>query len=231
MRTVADLNPELKGVLDVKDYNETQSGQRNLDDDRLETLIEVLSRHRLGLQNTEADILGRAYEYLLRKFAEGQGQSAGEFYTPKEVGWLLAHLIDPQPRRACYDPTCGSAGLLIKLRLYYEQCRPEERALAPHLYGQELNPVTFAMAKMNAFLHDFGNAYFAIGDTFRKPGYGAEGTARLQQFDYVVANPMWNQKNYNGKFSKMTPGTVFRRTRRRPHLRPIGAGCSILWPR
>jgi type I restriction enzyme M protein len=200
MRTVADLNPELKGVLDVKDYNETQSGQRNLDDDRLETLIEVLSRHRLGLQNTEADILGRAYEYLLRKFAEGQGQSAGEFYTPKEVGWLLAHLVDPQSRRTGYDPTCGSAGLLIKLRLYYEQCRPQERALAPHLYGQELNPVTFAMAKMNMFLHDYGNAYFAIGDTFRQPGFGAEGSGRLQQFDYVVANPMWNQKNYSPKF-------------------------------
>lgn len=200
MRQVASLNPELQGVLDVKDYNETQSGQRALDDDRLEALIEVLSRHRLGLRDTEADILGRAYEYLLRKFAEGQGQSAGEFYTPKEVGWLLAHLLDPQPKRSCYDPTCGSAGLLIKLRLYYEETRPEQRSLAPHLYGQELNPVTFAMAKMNMFLHDFNEAHFAIGDTFRKPGFGAEGTGRLQQFDYVVANPMWNQKNYNGGF-------------------------------
>lgn len=200
MRAVADLNPDLKGVLDVKDYNETQSGQRILDDDRLEALIEVLSRHRLGLKNTEPDILGRAYEYLLRKFAEGQGQSAGEFYTPKEVGWLLAHLINPQPRRTCYDPTCGSAGLLIKARLFYEQQHSDNKAQAPHLYGQELNPTTFAMAKMNMFLHDFGNAYFAIGDTFRRPGFGAEGTGRLQQFDYVVANPMWNQKNYGKKF-------------------------------
>lgn len=180
MRSVADLNPELKGVLDVKDYNETQSGQRTLDDDRLEALVEVLSRHRLGLRDTEADILGRAYEYLLRKFAEGQGQSAGEFYTPKEVGLLLAQLLDPQPRRSCYDPACGSAGLLIKLRLYYEQTRPEQRSLAPHLYGQELNPVTFAMAKMNMFLHDFNEVHFAIGDTFRKPGFGAEGTGHLQ---------------------------------------------------
>ncbi|MCI0579999.1 MAG: type I restriction-modification system subunit M [Chloroflexi bacterium] len=200
LRTVAELNPDLKGVLDVKDYNERQSGQRTLDDDRLEALIEVLSRHRLGLKNTEPDILGRAYEYLLRKFAEGQGQSAGEFYTPKEVGWLLAHLIDPQPRRTCYDPTCGSAGLLIKARLYYEQQRPGQRSQAPHLYGQELNPITFAMAKMNMFLHDFADAFFAIGDTLRQPGFGAAGAARLQQFDYVVANPMWNQKNYGGKF-------------------------------
>jgi type I restriction enzyme M protein len=95
MREVARLNPDLHGVLDVKDYNERQAGQRTLDDDRLAELIEVISRHRLGLKNTEPDVLGRAYEYLLRKFAEGQGQSAGEFYTPKEVGWLIAELIRP----------------------------------------------------------------------------------------------------------------------------------------
>ncbi len=93
MRTVAILNPSLKGVIDVKDYNERQSGQRTLDDDPLYKLIEIISRHRLGLHNAEPDILGRAYEYLLRKFAEGQGQSAGEFYTPKEVGDLIAEFL------------------------------------------------------------------------------------------------------------------------------------------
>jgi type I restriction enzyme M protein len=92
MREVAKLNPDLQGVLDIKDYNERQSGQRTLDDDPLASLIEILSRHRLGLKNTEPDILGRAYEYLLRKFAEGQGQSAGEFLTPKEIGDLMAEL-------------------------------------------------------------------------------------------------------------------------------------------
>ena len=117
MRKVAELNPDLKGVLDVKDFNERQSGQRTLDDDRLAELIEVISRHRLGLRNTEPDILGRAYEYLLRKFAEGQGQSAGEFYTPKEVGWLMAELINPTPYSTVCDPACGSGGLLIKARL------------------------------------------------------------------------------------------------------------------
>ena len=82
MREVAKLNPELDGVVNVRDFNETQAGQRTLADDRLSALIEVINRHRLGLHNAEPDILGRAYEYLLRKFAEGQGQSAGEFYTP-----------------------------------------------------------------------------------------------------------------------------------------------------
>lgn len=199
MREVARLNPELQGVLDVKDFNERQSGQRTLDDEWLAALIEVLSRHRLGLNNTQPDILGRAYEYLLRKFAEGQGQSAGEFYTPMEVGWLMARLLDPTPHTRIYDPACGSAGLLIKARLLFEQQHPEQKAKAPKLCGQERNATTFAMAKMNMFLHGYTDARFAIGDTFLKPGFAAS-KAGLERFDYVVANPMWNQKNYDESF-------------------------------
>ncbi len=199
MREAARLNPRLNGVIDVQDFNETQSGQRTLDDERLESLIEVLSQHRLGLQDTEPDILGRAYEYLLRKFAEGQGQSAGEFYTPKEVGWLMAHLINPEPKSTIYDPACGSGGLLIKGRLLYQQTHPDDKSQAPKIYGQELTPTTFAMAKMNAFLHDFIGADIQIGDTFRNPRFH-ENSASLMRFDYVMANPMWNQKEYDDKF-------------------------------
>lgn len=199
MREGARQNPELKGVLDVRDYNERQSGQRTLDDDRLAALIEVISSHRLGLKDTEPDVLGRAYEYLLRKFAEGQGQSAGEFYTPKEVGWLIARLINPEPHTTVYDPACGSAGLLIKARLVYKAEHPDEQSAAPKLFGQELNPTTFAMAKMNMFLHDFSDSSFSIGDTFRNPGF-ISGGSELKRFDYVVANPMWNQDNYDDSF-------------------------------
>ena len=199
MREVVSQNPRLSGVLDVQDFNEQQSGQRALDDDRLEALIGVISQHRLGLQDTEPDILGRAYEYLLRKFAEGQGQSAGEFYTPKEVGWLMARLIGPEPYTTIYDPACGSGGLLIKPRLLFEMAHPDERGATPKLYGQELTATTFAMAKMNAFLHDFVDANFHIGDTFRKPGFVTDDS-ELQRFDYVLANPMWNQKEYNENF-------------------------------
>jgi type I restriction enzyme M protein len=151
------------------------------------------------LKNAEADVLGRAYEYLLRKFAEGQGQSAGEFYTPKEVGWLMARLLDVAPKTTIYDPACGSGGLLVKARLYFEQTHPKEKTKAPQLYGQELNPVTFAIAKMNMFLHDYTDTNFAIGDTFRNPGFAVEGVG-LKKFDYVVANPMWNQDNYDEAF-------------------------------
>ena len=199
MREVARLNPLLQGVLNVKDFNESQSGQRTLDEERLEALIEVLSRHRLGLQDTEPDILGRAYEYLLRKFAEGQGQSAGEFYTPKEVGWLMAKLINPEPYTTIYDPACGSGGLLIKPRLLFEQTHPDDKSQAPQIYGQELTPTTYAMAKMNAFLHDFIGADIQIGDTFRNPRFVANNSS-LQHFDYVLANPMWNQKEYDDAF-------------------------------
>ncbi len=199
MRNVAKLNPPLQGVLNVQDFNETQSGQRTLDDERLEALIEVLSEHRLGLQDTEPDILGRAYEYLLRKFAEGQGQSAGEFYTPKEVGELMARLIDPMPMTKIYDPACGSGGLLIKGMLQYLETHPDDKSQAPHIFGQELTPTTYAMAKMNAFLHDFIDSDIQIGDTFRNPRFVTDNT-KLQQFDYIVANPMWNQKEYNDDF-------------------------------
>ena len=199
MREVARLNLPLRGVLDVEDFNEQQSGQRTLDDDRLEALIEIISGHRLGLQNTEPDILGRAYEYLLRKFAEGQGQSAGEFYTPKEVGWLMARLINPEPHTTIYDPACGSGGLLIKPRLFFEETHPDGKSAAPQIYGQELTATTFAMAKMNAFLHDFIGADLQIGDTFRTPGFVTDDS-ELQRFDYVLANPMWNQKEYDETF-------------------------------
>ena len=199
MRVVVSQNPRLSGVLDVQDFNEQQSGQRALDDDRLEALIEVISQHRLGLQDTEPDILGRAYEYLLRKFAEGQGQSAGEFYTPKEVGQLMARLINPEPHTTIYDPACGSGGLLIKPRLLFKETHPEQQGAAPQIYGQELTATTYAMAKMNAFLHDFIGADLRIGDTFRNPGFVADDS-ELQRFDYVLANPMWNQKEYNDTF-------------------------------
>ena len=119
VRAVARENPRLSGVIDVTDFNATAAGQRIVDDGRLAALVQVLNDpdYRLGLDDVEPDILGRAYEYLLRKFAEGQGQSAGEFYTPREVAVLMARILDPQPGMTVYDPCCGSAGLLIKCHL------------------------------------------------------------------------------------------------------------------
>ncbi|MEO1432914.1 MAG: N-6 DNA methylase [Cyanobacteria bacterium J06632_19] len=195
MREVEKLNPGLSETLKLKDYNEKQQNERILDDERLSSLIEVISRHRLGLKNTNADVLGEAYEYLLRKFAEGQGQSAGEFLTPSEVGWLIGEIIDPEPYTKIYDPTCGSARLLIKPRLVFNRQHPGEESKAPRLYGQELNHTTFSIAKMNMFLQDFTDSQIEIGDTFRQPKFTVD--KKLMRFDYVVANPMWNDNNYD----------------------------------
>ena len=196
VRSVAKANPSLQGVIDIVDFNATVSGQRIVDDGRLSTLIEILSRHRLGLEDVEPDILGRAYEYLLRKFAEGQGQSAGEFFTPKEVGWLIARLLRAEEGMSVYDPACGSAGLLIKAELTVKEAAGRvKRPL--QLFGQELNHVTYAIAKMNMIIHDM-DGEVAIGDTLRSPKF-LDGS-RLKTFDLVAANPMWNQDGYDDAF-------------------------------
>lgn len=192
VRAVARENPRLSGVIDVRDFNETAAGQRILSDDRLRALIQRLSQYRLGLQDVEPDILGRAYEYLLRKFAEGQGQSAGEFYTPREVAVLMARILDPDPGDEIYDPACGSGGLLVKSFLRFREKYGEDTNVAPlRFYGQEINPTTFAMSRMNAFIYDM-EAEIAIGDTMNRPAFlNPDGS--LRQFHKVTANPMWNQ--------------------------------------
>ena len=200
VRAAARENPRLQGVIDVVAFNATTAGQRILDDDRLARLVQVLNKHRLGLTDVEPDILGRAYEYLLRKFAEGQGQSAGEYFTPPEVARLMARILDPEPGMTIYDPTCGSAGLLIKCHLrlldsHGETSNGHRRlpaGVAPlKLFGQEINPSTFAMARMNAFIHDM-EADIALGDTMNNRRF-TDSSGRLQRFDLVTANPMWNQ--------------------------------------
>ncbi|MGC9042271.1 MAG: type I restriction-modification system subunit M, partial [Myxococcota bacterium] len=109
LRDIAKENPKLSGIIDRIDFNATTHGVRDIDDDRLSNLIEKISQKRLGLNDVEPDIIGRSYEYLIRKFAEGSGQSAGEFYTPKEVGLIMAKIMDPEPGMRIYDPCCGSA--------------------------------------------------------------------------------------------------------------------------
>jgi type I restriction enzyme M protein len=193
LRDIAKENPDLSGIIDRVDFNATTHGQRDIDDDRLSNLIEKISMKHLGLADVEADIIGRSYEYLIRKFAEGSGQSAGEFYTPKEVGMIMAKIMDPEPGMEIYDPCCGSAGLLIKCQLALEEkmsLRSKSKYAPLKLYGQEYTPETWAMANMNMIIHDM-EGKIEIGDTFRSPKFRKEN--RLQTFDRVVANPMWNQ--------------------------------------
>lgn len=200
-RAIARENPSLQGVIDIVDFNETRNGEREVSDEALAGVIELFSqpRYRLGLHNVEPDFLGRAYEYLLRKFAEGQGQSAGEFFTPKEVGWLIAYLVKPQQGEEVYDPTCGSAGLLVKCELALieqEKAAGREVRKPLKLYGQELTGSSYAIARMNMVLHDM-EGEIVRGNTMTNPKF-LDGAA-LKKFDIVVANPMWNQNNFSAK--------------------------------
>lgn len=191
-RSIARENPKLQGVIDIVDFNATAAGQRIISDDKLKELINILGRYRLGLKDVEPDILGRAYEYLLRKFAEGSGQSAGEFYTPKEVAILMSYILDPEPGEEIYDPCCGSGGLLIKANLRFKDKYESDTSIKPlNFYGQEILHSTYAMAKMNAFIHDM-ETKIALGDTMNKPSFPTS-SGSLRQFDLVTANPMWNQ--------------------------------------
>ncbi|MBI5193819.1 MAG: SAM-dependent DNA methyltransferase [Nitrospirae bacterium] len=193
LRAVAKENPLLSGIIDRVDFNATTHGVRDIDDDRLSNLIEKVSTKRLGLNDVEPDIIGRSYEYLIRKFAEGGGQSAGEFYTPKEVGMIMAKIMNPEHGMTIYDPCCGSAGLLIKCELALNekmQGQGRKKFSGLTLYGQEYIAQTWAMANMNMIIHDM-EGQIEIGDTFRNPKF--RDNNRLMTFDRVVANPMWNQ--------------------------------------
>lgn len=192
IRAIVKYNPSLAGVIDIVDFNETRNSEREISDAALKGVIETFSdpRYRLGLHDVEPDFLGRCYEYLLRKFAEGQGQSAGEFFTPTEVGFLIAEIMRPRPGEECYDYACGSFGLPIKLQLVCRRLDPLSK-VPLKLYGQELTGSSYAIACMNKIVHDM-DGEIVRGDSMRNPKFRV-GDTGLKKFDIVVSNPMWNQ--------------------------------------
>lgn len=192
VRAVVKQNPALSGVIDVVDFAAERNGERDVNPAKLRGVIETFSdaRYRLGLADVQPDFLGRAYEYLLRKFAEGSGQSAGEFFTPTEVGFLMAHIMRPRPGEDCHDYACGSAGLLVKLQLVARELDPTSK-VPLKLTGQELQAESYAVAQMNGIIHDM-SIEIARGDTMINPKFRtADG--KVKTHDVVVANPMWNQ--------------------------------------
>ncbi len=193
VRAIAKANAEkLSGVIDIVDYNAAPHGEREISDQALSGVIETLSdpRYRLGLRDVEPDFLGRAYEYLLRKFAESQGQSAGEFFTPQEVGWIMAYIVRPRQGEEVCDFACGSAGLLIKCELALVQ-RDRKVSSPLKLYGQELTGSSYAIGRMNMVIHDM-EGDIVRGNSMTNPKFRDNDTS-LKKFDIVVANPMWNQ--------------------------------------
>ena len=192
VRAVARQNPSLSGVIDFVDFAAERNGERDINPSKLAAVIETFSdpRYRLGLADVQPDFLGRAYEYLLRKFAEGSGQSAGEFFTPTEVGFLMAHIMRPRPGEDCHDYACGSAGLLVKLQLIARELDPTSR-VPLKLCGQELQAESYAVARMNGIIHDM-EVEIERGDTMINPKFKT-AAGQIATHDIVVANPMWNQ--------------------------------------
>ena len=208
VRTVVRYNPTLSGVIDVVDFASERNGERDINPARLAAVVETFSdpRYRLGLADVQPDFLGRAYEYLLRKFAEGSGQSAGEFFTPTEVGFLMAHILRPRPGETCHDYACGSAGLLIKLQLVARETDPTSR-VPLKLCGQELQADSYAVAHMNAIIHDM-EVRIERGDTMINPKL-KDASGRIATHDIVIANPMWNQ-DFNPDVFENDPFDRFR---------------------
>ena len=192
VRSVVRHNPSLGGVIDLVDFAAERNGERDMNPAKLAAVVETFSepRYRLGLADVQPDFLGRAYEYLLRKFAEGSGQSAGEFFTPTEVGFLIARLMRPRPGETCHDYACGSAGLLVKLQIVARELDPTSR-VPLKLCGQELQAESYAVANMNAIIHDM-EMQIARGDTMINPKFKTSA-GKIATYDIVVANPMWNQ--------------------------------------
>jgi type I restriction enzyme M protein len=178
---------KLSGVFRNIDFNsESNLGQTKERNVRLKMLLEDFANTKLDLRPSRIgnmDVIGNAYEYLIAKFAAGAGKKAGEFYTPAEVSELMAELIAPQPGERICDPTCGSGSLLIKCANYVKRQGSNDYSL----YGQENTGGTWALAKMNMFLHGVDSARIEWGDTIRNPKLLEDD--KLMRFEVVVANP------------------------------------------
>lgn len=190
MKTLAEKNPELKDVFENVDFVQFTTNRENAE--ILRQLVELFSDQ--SLHHVSPDILGDAYEWILRYFAP-QKAKEGEVYTPKEVINLIVEIVDPKPGESVYDPACGSGGMLISAYKHVENLHGKDEANRLFLYGQEYNHKTLALAKMNLYIHDIRNGQLALGDTLLYPKF-KEGD-RLKKFNVVIANPPWNQDGYS----------------------------------
>ncbi len=189
LKKLAELNPNLRGVVDRFDFMEFLLHRDNAE--ILKQLFELFSG--LDLKNASPDVLGDAYEWILRYFAP-QKAKEGEVYTPREVIKLLVEILDPRPGEEVYDPALGSGGMLIGSYLHVKEKFGESEAKKLFLYGQEVNPTTYALAEMNMMIHGIKDAKLVVGDTLLRPIF-KEGE-KLKRFDVVIANPPWNQDGY-----------------------------------
>ncbi|HSH05760.1 MAG TPA: class I SAM-dependent DNA methyltransferase [Anaerolineae bacterium] len=181
------------GLLDGIFGDSPWTNKNRLSDETLTNLIEHFSTQTLSRARVNEDLLGQAYEYLIKKFADDSGHTAAEFYTNRTVVHLMTRLLAPQEGESIYDPTCGSGGMLLSAAAAVRRQGKDTRTL--RMYGQEINLMTSAIARMNLFLHGFEDFYIARDDTLAKP-YFKMGD-RLQTFDVILANPPYSISSWN----------------------------------
>ncbi|WP_350557515.1 class I SAM-dependent DNA methyltransferase [Psychrobacter sp. CAL346-MNA-CIBAN-0220] len=192
MRAIEQANPEtLQGIFGDASW----TNKDRLSDAMLTNLIEHYSQHTLNLANVPDDKLGNAYEYLIKEFADDSGHTAAEFYTNRTVVKLMTMIMDPQPGESVYDPTCGSGGLLLNCALHLKDEGKEYRTLK--LYGQEINLLTSAIARMNMFMHGIEEFEIVRGDTLANPGLIEND--ELKKFNVILANPPYSIKSWDRK--------------------------------
>ena len=195
---IEEHNSSLDGVLVTIDFNI----KNKLTDAKLRDLLSHFSKYRLRNSDFEKpDLLGTAYEYLIKMFADSAGKKGGEFYTPTEVVQTLVTLLKPHAGQRIYDPTVGSGGMLIQTRNYLASHGENPANLS--LYGQEMNLNTWAICKMNMFLHGVFNADIRKGDTLRDPQHTRQG--ELMTFDRVIANPPFSLKKWGKEEAEHDP--------------------------
>jgi type I restriction enzyme M protein len=186
---------KLRDVFQDIIFNSTKLGEEAQKNDILRHLLEDFSKAELNLRPSRVgtlDVIGNAYEFLIKNFASSSGKKAGEFYTPPEVSQLMALLVDPQEGDEICDPTCGSGSLLMKCGQLIKQ-RSHSRKYA--LFGQEAIGSTWALAKMNMFLHGEDNHRIEWGDTIRNPKL-LDGDGQLKHFNIVIANPPFSLEKW-----------------------------------
>jgi len=194
MRNIEKANPDtLYGIFGDASW----TNKNRLSDETLINLVEHYSQHKLSLSNIPDDKLGNAYEYLIKEFADDSGHTAAEFYTNRTVVTLMTKIMDPQPGESVYDPTCGSGGLLLNCALHLKSESKEYRTLK--LYGQEINLITSAIARMNMFMHGIEEFSIIRGDTLANPAFLHND--ELKKFNVILANPpysikAWDQKGF-----------------------------------
>src|SRR3990170_318617 len=185
-----------------------------LPDALLKDLIEHFSALRMGNKQVTGDVVGDAYEYLIKKFADATNKKAGEFYTPRSVVRLMIEMLDPREGESIYDPACGTGGMLLEATHHVRERHEDDRTLWGRIFGQEKNLTTSAIARMNLFLHGAADFQIVRGDTLRNPAFFSGDN--LATFDCVIANPpfslekwgdeVWGSDPFGRNFAGMPPG-------------------------